>query len=35
MMRASKVLKGGLQDVADDLGVRPLPALLYSVLTFH
>lgn len=22
MMRASKVLKGGLQDVADDLGVR-------------
>ena len=28
MMRACKSLKGGLQDVADDLGVRPflLPA---------
>ena len=24
MMRACKSLKGGLQDVADDLGVRPL-----------
>ena len=28
MMRASKTLKGGLQDVADDLGVRiPVPFL--------
>jgi len=26
MMRASKVLKGGLQDVADDLGVCVPPA---------
>ena len=25
MMRACKVLKGGLQDVADDLGVRVTP----------
>ena len=24
LMRASKVLKGGLQDVADDLGVCPI-----------
>ena len=31
MMRACKVLKGGLQDVADDLGVgiRFLPCYLY------
>jgi hypothetical protein len=25
MMRASKSLKGGLQDIADDLGVRNIP----------
>ena len=36
MMRACKALKGGLQDVADDLGVRgilllikPFPTVLY------
>jgi len=33
MMRACKSLKGGLQDVADDLGVRPrFPPLSLSQL---
>lgn len=31
MMRACKVLKGGLQDVADDLGVSPPAALALNV----
>lgn len=35
MMRACKVLKGGLQDVADDLGVRRLPFdfIQFNILT--
>jgi len=34
MMRASKSLKGGLQDVADDLGVRDTPVFSLSAADY-